>query len=254
MKMYPSTTRRSRPGFTLVELLVVIGMIAVLVALGTGALFKFRGAGDKLKASNNLKELQLANISYSTDHNGKYVPIYGTNNDGVKSYWPSNKVFLSLLFSEAHAVLPNGDVNTKVPDGFFDKTYLKEAGSDSNAHKFFGGPYGYNHTTELAATGLVWGSEGSYGGARVTRINDPVRTMAFGLCSNWILRYESRLNYLENPDDGINESGMLRYFYSGKVPVVFYDGHVEFLSPQDIRKFDSNGGEDHPFWNGTVGS
>ncbi len=227
-------------------------MIVVLVAIGVGAIFKFRGAGEKIKTGNNLRQIQLANISYSADNNGKFVPIYGTDSDGNISKWPENKELLSLLFSESHAVLANGNVNPKVPEGFFDKDYVKAAGS-TFSQNFFGGPFGYNHTTELAATGVGWGSKGSSGGARLSRIKDPSRTMAFALCTNWILRYGARFNYLTTPVEGVNEAGMLRYSYSGRVPVVFYDGHLEFLSSSDIRKFDSNGGESHPFWDGTAG-
>jgi len=66
---------RKRAGFTLVELLVVIGIIAVLVSLLLPALNKARQQAADLTCLSTLRQFQLGSQMYAELNHGYYVPI-----------------------------------------------------------------------------------------------------------------------------------------------------------------------------------
>lgn len=61
----------ARQGFTLIELLVVIALIAILAALLLPTLNRARARAQGYQSVNNTRQLLLAWILYSDDHNGR---------------------------------------------------------------------------------------------------------------------------------------------------------------------------------------
>jgi prepilin-type N-terminal cleavage/methylation domain-containing protein len=69
----PDSVARAR-GFTLVELLVVIGIVALLIAVLLPALQKARDAANRTACLSNLKQFQIAFTEYSLRYKG-IIPI-----------------------------------------------------------------------------------------------------------------------------------------------------------------------------------
>jgi prepilin-type N-terminal cleavage/methylation domain-containing protein/prepilin-type processing-associated H-X9-DG protein len=79
-------TARPRKAFTLVELLVVIGIIALLMAMLMPVLSKARQAGNRTKCLANVRSLALAQAMYAAELKGVLVEA-GDGSFDVQGSW-----------------------------------------------------------------------------------------------------------------------------------------------------------------------
>ena len=102
---------RREGGFTLVELLVVIGIIALLIAILLPALNRAKREANTAACASNMRQIAAAMLNYFNDNKGHLFPILvpysgGINSNSTHSTWPNGFFWATELVGQHYIYAP----------------------------------------------------------------------------------------------------------------------------------------------------
>ncbi|GIW76077.1 MAG: hypothetical protein KatS3mg104_1140 [Phycisphaerae bacterium] len=90
----------SRSAFTLVELLVVIGVVAILISILLPAFMRIRDSSHRVKCASNLHQLGVAVQLYALQNNGYVIPAFKTLQNNFAPNYISEHVWDTFLVKQ----------------------------------------------------------------------------------------------------------------------------------------------------------
>jgi prepilin-type processing-associated H-X9-DG protein len=237
--------RRTR-AFTLVELIVVIGLIALLIGLLLSALVKARRSSQRIACASNLRQIALVNQFYLNDFKDYYMPMkWGVSLTRPPGWpplpplvpptiahqtWPGNAAFRRTMSIRQFGT-------SRVPRGLIcPLAVLSINQADKNGYEIQRS-YGYNTDS------LSWFANPTvyYMGYKRRDVRSPSRKLMFADATSGAISKGGATNYDKwgefwglPPGGGNPVTNVIAYRHDRGANVAFWDGHVAHLRRDEI--------------------
>ena len=218
---------RRRTAFTLVELLVVIGIIAILIAILMPALSRAQEQAKQVTCMSNLRQLGIAFVMYTNNNRGKYPrpAVEAEPEDWI--YWRPERDISQSVIARYIGNPRNIAAVFRCPS------------DDVNAH-FAGSPqYKYSYSVNEMICGYKNAnpthptlnvSKIRNSAHKILIIDESADTVDDG-CWAWQQRFGDGRNVMSNRHDKTRES--VKNPDAGRGNASFCDGHAEFIQRRE---------------------
>jgi prepilin-type processing-associated H-X9-DG protein len=227
--MKNANPRKKASGFTLVEMLVIFAIVATLAVIMLAVAQKMKERATSAKSVQNMRQIGSILGVYAADHSLRLAPAQVRTNKGNIMWFHE---LMSMIYPD------QVDQDRMLHDKkwwernqpFFHNPVM----TASSSHAFQPWFPGYSLNNQITNRMFTANNSTDYANNESTpvplaRIDDPSRTPYAVPYWNW--KYTPA---------NVSSPEMKEFLVSGKMPVLFVDGHVETVKPEEYlsRKLD----------------
>jgi prepilin-type N-terminal cleavage/methylation domain-containing protein/prepilin-type processing-associated H-X9-DG protein len=225
--------RTTRLGFTLVELLVVLGIIAILLAILLPSVSGSRQRAVATKCASNVRQSVQTLHLYANDNNGKFPPYFNIND-------PSGLSWCDYLRPYTVNLKANDTSNKGRrwdPTSIFNCPAVKV---DKNFKVNPLAPYGVDYASTIGYTFAVTASRWRYARSKVPAASEVIMVGDMNVTDDDRMSTADgyRIETAANVDSWqlSGNGGQVAARHEDKANMAFVDAHVEPMSTNDLTR------------------
>lgn len=230
----PSSGSLSR-GFSLLEIVVAIAVILILAVLLFNGIGNARSKALGTACAANLHDVSIAMLSYAADNNNRINLYSSLGGTGASVQWL--RFLVGTGSGTEHKRISGGPVYLDRRDAAICPAETPYYWQSNNNHGYTYGTTFYNplDPNNTQPDGTVTGSRELI----LSRLEDP--------SSYWLLSdsfgspsLDRQFYYIKPTGGPGGQSGKVHFRHGGKANVLFADGHIESLTPEQFKELPYN--------------